>query len=129
MVGTEDSKVVHLFEHPPAWAVLARALAERRRVLARYHGVERLLCPHLLGFSDRRAKLLAYQCGGATSAGPLPPETSKRWRSMFVDEVEQPAIVEGAFLGAGNYRAEGPGLGMDVVELAVALGDRSPARG
>lgn len=110
-----------LYERPPSWEVLARALSERRRVVACYHGHERLICPHALGFSKRRAKLLAYQCGGTTSTGPLPPETDRRWRCMFVDEIEHPAITEGAFESAGNYRAAALRLSMDHVELAVEL--------
>lgn len=121
--GAECSRVVGLFVRPPAWGVLAQALNERRRVLARYHGHERVICPHLLGFSGKRAKLLAYQCGGSTSGGSLAPDASRRWRSMFVDEIEQPVIIEGSFESAENFCGGHAALGMDHVELVVAAVD------
>lgn len=107
-------------QRPPAWDVLARALAERRRVSARYHGHERVLCPHVLGWSDRRAKVLAYQSAGATSAGVLLAAAGRRWRSMFIDEVEDPLITEGPWESADNNYCDDPGrMGMDCVEVRV----------
>lgn len=104
---------------PRAWEVLARALAERRPVRARYHGHERVVCPHVLGWAGGRAKVLAYQAAGTTSAGVLPADASRRWRTMFVDELVGPVVVEGSWQSAPNYRDAGP-LGMDVVEARVA---------
>lgn len=101
---------------PAAWAVLARAMEERRPVRARYHGQLRLFCPHALGWSGQRAKVLAYQAGGQTSTGALPGDPARRWRSMFVEELESPVISEGAWRSADNWR--GP-AGMDRVELWV----------
>ncbi len=103
---------------PPAWAVLARGLADRQPVLARYHGHERILCPHALGWRGQRAKVLAYQAAGTTSTGELPAAEDRRWRSMFVDEIEGPVIVEGRWESPANYRGDA-GNGMDVVEVAL----------
>lgn len=89
---------------PPAWAVLEQALIERRPVRARYHDHERLLCPHALGWKNGRAKVLAYQTDGATSQGALTPSPHQRWRSMFVEEVEQPVITD-PWQTADNYSA------------------------
>ena len=102
------------------WAVLARALAERRPVRARYHGQVRLLCPHALGWSGPRAKVLAYQSAGQTSTGELPGDPTRRWRSMFVEELEDPVICESAWQSAQNWRAGTVPAGMDRVELWVA---------
>ena len=117
----DDTKVLDVREYPPAFAVLALALLQRRRVTARYLGRERVICPHVLGFSGNRAKLLAYQCGGSTTQGVLPADETRRWRSMFVDEVDQPVIAAGDFVSAANFTAEGS-FGMDLVELVVATG-------
>lgn len=46
---------------PPQWAVLQQAIREKRPVRARYHGTERLLCPHALGWKNGRPKVLCYQ--------------------------------------------------------------------
>jgi hypothetical protein len=75
------------------WAVLARALTERRPVRARYHGHDRILCPHLLGWKHGRPKVLAYQTGGTTSTGSLPPQPDQRWRSLYIDQIDQAAIA------------------------------------
>jgi hypothetical protein len=97
---------------PPAhqaspWAVLAHALTERRTVRARYHGHERLLCPHVLGWKNGRRKLLAYQVGGTTSGGVLPPHREQRWRSLFVDEIEDAVIVwDYPWESADNYSSQ-----------------------
>ncbi|MBV9659555.1 MAG: hypothetical protein JO337_00195 [Acidimicrobiales bacterium] len=75
-------------ELPTAWAVLARALTERRSVRARYHERERLLCPHLLGWKNGRPKVLAYQ----TTASPPTHHDDRGWRSLFVDEIQVATI-------------------------------------
>ena len=100
---------------PPAWAVLEQALLQRRPVRARYHGTERLLCPHALGWKNARPKVLSYQAGPA-----LPPDPRQRWRSMFVDEIEEPVISDGPWETADNYS---PGTnGIDDLEISVRTG-------
>ncbi len=89
-----------------AWTVLADALTQRRAVRARYHGHDRVLCPHLLGWKHGRPKLLAYQSDGTTSAGPN-PLPQQRWRSLFVDEIEQISLAaDHPWQTAGNYTAD-----------------------
>lgn len=88
------------------WAVLARAISERRPVRARYHGYGRVLCPHVLGWKNGRPKVLAYQTRGATSSGPLPVQPEQRWRSLYVDEIEDATIAwDCAWQTADNYTA------------------------
>jgi len=107
-------------ERPLAWEVLARALAERRPVRAHYHGTERLLCPHLLGFKNGRAKTLAYQAAGATTtASPLPADPAQRWRSLFVDEIDSPIITDEPWQTADNYSHDSNCV--DVVIGAIPL--------
>ena len=108
---------VPLTPRPPAWAVLALALGEQRPVRARYHGADRLLCPHTLGWKDGRAKLLAYQADGSTSHGQLPAEPQQRWRSMFVDEIEDAVLTDEPWHTADNYSLSRNG--MDRVEIAL----------
>jgi len=102
---------------PPAWAVLEQALTERRPVRARYHGAERLLCPHALGWKHGRAKVLAYQAAGETGGGPLAADPRQRWRSMFVDEIEGPVIDDSPWRSADNYSHQSNCID----ELEVAL--------
>lgn len=110
-----------VFERPPAWGVLARALSERRPVWARYHGHERLLCPHVLGWKGLRAKLLAYQAAGATSSGQVPSAAGQAWRSMFVDEIDHVVFSGRGWLSAANYCDDAARIGMDCVEVRVPV--------
>jgi hypothetical protein len=102
---------------PPAWTLLEQALMQRRTIRARYHGTERLLCPHALGWKLERAKVLVYQAGAATTAGPLSTDTNQRWRSMFVDEIEDPTITDEQWQTANNYTPRSNGI--DTLALAV----------
>lgn len=90
-------------DQPLAWATLEQALRQRRPLQARYHDHQRVLCPHALGWKHGRAKVLAYQAAGTTSDGALPQDPCQRWRSMFVEEVIGPVIVDGPWETADNH--------------------------
>lgn len=102
---------------PPAWTVLEDALTARRSVHLRYHRHRRVICPHALGWTAGRHKVLAYQTGGTTSTGPLPADPTQRWRWMFVDEIEDPAIIDQPWETAANH-IHHPNC-IDHLELAV----------
>lgn len=102
---------------PPAWALLEKAITERKSVRVTYHGHRRVLCPHLLGWHNDRAKLLSYQASGTTSTGALTSDHRHRWRAMFVDEIEDPAITDQPWQTAPNYTPHV--IGIDSIELAV----------
>jgi len=88
---------------PPAWAVLEQAIAQRRSVAAGYHNEQRLLCPHALGWKNGRAKVLAYQTDPTTSHTRPLAQPRQQWRSMYVDEIEAPAITDDPWQPADNY--------------------------
>jgi len=108
---------------PPAWAVLEQALLQRRPVSADYHGRPRLLCPHALGWKNGRAKVLSYQAAGTTSHGGLPADPAQRWRSMFIDEIDHPAVVDGEWHTADNYTSASNCI--DELEIDVNTASRS----
>ena len=101
---------------PPAWAVLEQALNDKRPVRARYHGNERVLCPHALGWKHGRPKVLSYQSGGTTSQGALEPGPHA-WRSMFIDEIEDLSITDGPWQTAHNFSHDSSCF--DVLEIAL----------
>lgn len=103
-------------DRPAAWATPEQALRQRRPVRARYHDRERILCPHALGWRYGRAKVLVYQAAGA-SRGGLSPDSGQRWRSMFVDEIQNPVIIDGPWRTADNYSHGAPGI--EDVEIEV----------
>ncbi len=106
---------------PPAWALLEAALRQRRPVHVAYHGRTRLICPHALGWKNHRPMLLAYQTGGQTSSGTLPADPRRRWRCLFVDEVEHVAAADPAntWQTADNYNHSRPFNAIDQVTIAI----------
>ena len=66
--------------------------------------------------------LLAYQTGGQTSTGTLPADPRRRWRCLFVDEVEQVVAADpaSAWGTADNYNYSHPFNAIDDVTLAIA---------
>lgn len=109
--------VIALRDRPPGWDLIRRAIEQRKTIKARYHGSDRLLCPHLLGWRGGRAKLLSYQPTAATAAAAYDPR--QRWRSMFVDELEDLAITDAPWTTAANYTANA--IGIDIIEIAIDL--------
>jgi hypothetical protein len=106
--------------HPLAWAPLQAALLGRQAVHVSYHGRQRLIYPHALGWKNHRAMVLGYQIGGQTTTGTLDPDPRKRWRCLFVDEIEFVATDQCAtWQTADNYNPERPFHAID--EVAVAL--------
>jgi hypothetical protein len=102
---------------PPSWPLLERAIINKLVVRARYHGHDRVLSPHALGWKKGRPKLLAYQAEGTTSHGALPADPHQRWRSMFVDELENAIITDGPWETAPNRSTTSNGI--DDVEIMV----------
>jgi len=68
-------------------------MEQRQLVACTYKNLRRELCPVVLGWSDGREKLLAYQTGGASSRPLTTADT--RWRCLFVDEIAHAAVREG----------------------------------
>lgn len=110
---------------PAAWAPLEAALRQRRPVRLSYHGRQRLICPHALGWNNDRPMLLAYQTGGQTSTGALPSDPRRRWRCLFVDEVEHVTAADptSAWQTADNYNCSKPFHAIDTVTVAISPRD------
>ena len=101
-----------------AWPVLEQALRTRRPVALRYHGHDRIVCPHALGWKDGRARVLSYQVGGGTSTGRLPADPTQRWRYLFIDEIEAATIIDAPWRTAPNYS---PATANGIDELVIAI--------
>lgn len=65
--------------------------------------------------------VLGYQTGGQTSTGVLPADPRKRWRCMFVDEVDHVVAADPAspWGTARNYNYSHPFSVIDEVAIAV----------
>lgn len=95
---------------PTAWAHLDNALRDRRPVHVTYHGRRRLVCPHALGWNNDRPLVLGYQTGGDTSTGTLDPDPRKRWRLMYIDDIDHITAADptSAWRTADNYNPAHP---------------------
>jgi len=112
---------------PTAWGMLDAALRARRPVCVSYHGLRRVVCPHALGWKGGRAMVLGYQTGGQTTTGALDPDPRKRWRAMFVDEIDGVIAADPAsrWETADNYNHSKPFPAIDAVAIALTPPPRS----
>jgi len=106
---------------PSVWDALETALRQRRPVRLTYHGRQRTVCPHALGWKNDKAMLLAYQAAGQAPAGAPTPGPRQGWRNLFVDEICDVAIADpaDAWETADNYDASHPFNSIDELSIAV----------
>lgn len=105
---------------PAAWACLEAALRQRHPVHVAYHDRSRTVCPHALGWHNHRPMLLGYQIGGDTSTGTLDPDPRKRWRCMYIDQIDHvTADTTIAWQSADNYNPSRPFPAVDNLSVAV----------
>jgi len=104
----------------PAWETLEAALRQRRPVRLTYHGRQRTVCPHALGWKNDRAMLLAYQSAGQAPAGAL-PGPRQGWRNLFVEDICDITLADpaAAWETADNYNAANPFNSIDHLSIAV----------
>jgi len=79
------------------------AMVNKKRIVARYKGHPRVLCPHVLGYKDGKEQCLFYQCGGTSSSGLGPVGSSQNWRCIPLDGLDEVAVREGSWCTA--YKA------------------------
>ncbi len=113
---------------PPAWDTLEAALHQRRPVRLTYHGRQRTVCPHALGWKNNKAMLLAYQTGGHTSTGALPADPQRRWRNLFVDEIDHVTVDPASpWQTADNYNHSRPFNSIDDIAIAMVTAEQPPS--
>ena len=67
--------------------------------------------------------VLGYQTGGHTTTGSLNPDPTRRWRCLYVDEIDDvtPADHAGQWVTADNYNPTQPFPAGVIDELAIAI--------
>jgi predicted DNA-binding transcriptional regulator YafY len=103
------------------WEQIRSAVETRKPIWIAYHGRNRLVCPHALGWKTNRAMLLAYQTGGHTTTGTLPADPHQRWRCLYLDQIDhiQPADETSPWQTADNYNHAHPFPAIDTVTIAI----------
>jgi hypothetical protein len=74
------------------YALVRRAIEERRQVDATYDGRQRRMCPHVVGTTDGRPRALFFQFAGGSGRG-LPPGGD--WRCLLLDGLTDISIHDG----------------------------------
>jgi hypothetical protein len=86
-----------------SYQILRQAILARQPVTCRYKGHVREVCPHILGTTGKREKVLAWQfAGGSNSPGGLP--IGGEWRCMFVDEITLAVTTPGEWHAGRDHR-------------------------
>jgi len=98
-----------------AFELIRQAIAERKLISAVYHGLQRDLCPHVLGWKGEREHALFFQVGGDSAKGLA---VAGSWRCLNLDELAEVEIRDGEFLtGPGYY--DNPQKCVDKIEAQV----------
>jgi hypothetical protein len=64
------------------------AVASKRPIEARYHGLPRLFCPHRLGRNrEAQLRVLCYQYGGDSESGLQPAGSPANWRCVVLEKL------------------------------------------
>jgi len=74
------------------YALVRRAIEERRQIHATYGGHQRRMCPHVIGTRDGQPRALFFQFGGTSSRGLL---SDGDWRCLRLDGLTDVSIHDG----------------------------------
>lgn len=105
----------------PQFLLIRQAILERKQVIATYKRLYREMCPHVLGFTNGRARCLFYQFGGESTHGIFPandPRAYQNWRCMEVDLLELLSIRDGEWHSLS--RETRPQTCVQEIELEIA---------
>lgn len=86
------------------YSLVRAAVVSKRPMAAVYHGHQRLLCPHRLGWNkDGQPRVLCYQYGGESESGLEPVGSSTNWRCIAVDQLSVVELLADAWQTAPNH--------------------------
>jgi hypothetical protein len=91
------------FEHMSMtiYETIKAALLAKKAVVIVRDGVERYVCPHVIGtkYEKKTGRLrqncLFYQWAGESESGLGPDRSDLNWRCMHIDEIESVKVLEG----------------------------------
>ena len=76
------------------------AIVNKKRIHCRYKGHPRVLCPHVLGYKEGKEQCLFYQCGSTSASGLGPAGSSRNWRCIPLDGLDDIETREGSWYTA-----------------------------
>lgn len=87
----------------PNYELFREALLNGKQVVCKYKGYRRELCPVIIGHSDGKEKVLAYQFAGDSSSR-LPP--GGEWRCLDLFEVTDAEMRDGPWYEGTSHATE-----------------------
>ena len=95
------------------YALVRRAIEERRQIHATYGGHRRRMCPHVIGTRVGQPRALFFQFAGSSSRGLMP---GGDWRCLSLEALADVSIHEGSW----HTRAHSePQRCIDAVDLEI----------
>ena len=86
------------------YALVWRAVANKKPMRAVYKGRTRLLCPHRLGRNQAgQRRVLCYQYGGESESGLAPIGSPANWRCIVLEKLRAVELLEGSWKTAPNH--------------------------
>ena len=71
------------------------AVVQRRPIAAIYDGVQRLFCPHVLGYNEsNQHRAFCYQYGGDSGSEPQPRAGIGIWRCMALEKLRSVELLD-----------------------------------
>ncbi|MCT8991271.1 hypothetical protein NYR54_13375 [Chelativorans sp. SCAU2101] len=84
------------------YRVFREAILRRQQVAFVYRGRDRKVCPHILGHTEGKEKVLAFQFGGESTSRPI---GKGEWRCFFLAEVHNARRYDGPWHTGGSHKA------------------------
>ena len=86
------------------YLLVRTAVVSRRPISCRYHGLDRLFCPHRLGRNkEGQLRVLCYQFGGESESGLKSAGSGSNWRCITLDKLSRVELLEGGWQTARNH--------------------------
>ncbi len=79
-------------------SIIRQSIRAKQPVCAKYGGLLRKMCPHVLGLKNGVVHALCWQYGGESHKGGLPD-----WRCMPVDELTELKLLQEPWHTSPNY--------------------------
>src|SRR6185295_8768803 len=96
------------------YRLFRKAILGRKQITCTYHGQDRELAPHILGYNDGQEVALTYQFAGQSNSGLHP---GGEWRCLSLAQVQNARLREGRW-HSGRQHTKVQAC-VDIVDLDV----------
>lgn len=86
------------------YRLVRAAVIGKRRIRARYQGLDRWFWPHRLGWNrEGQIRVLCYQYGGESGSGLQTDGSPANWRCRALEKLSRVELLEDAWRTAPNH--------------------------